>query len=341
MRRYIWILILGIFLLSGCQNKTAIKMESHIYDYFDTDVSFIAYVASKEEFEKYEKILEEELKRYHEEFDIYNNYEINNLKTINDLAGKEEVEVSDDIIDLIQWTLEQNKIYGDEVNIAMGEVLQLWHDKREQALDGKEAEIPSLEELKEAKKSANLEDIIIKDNKVFLNNEKMSLDLGAVAKGYATEKIAQTLEEEGLTSFILNAGGNVKAVGKPLEKNRDQWGIGIQNPHVFEDDSSPSIVKAYYGNDISVVTSGDYQRFYEVDGVKLHHIIDPDTLMPGDHFLSTTVITEDSALADYLSTTLFLMDYEKGRALVDSMDNVDAMWIMKDDQIITTWDNEE
>jgi len=100
--------------------------------------------------------------------------------------------------------------------------------------------------------------------------------------------------------------------------------------------SEESVLETVFLTDASVVTSGDYQRFYVVGDKVVHHLIDPETLMPGDYFRAVSVITENSGMADFLSTTVFLMPYEEGKALVESLDGAEAMWIMKDGTIQAT-----
>jgi thiamine biosynthesis lipoprotein len=165
----------------------------------------------------------------------------------------------------------------------------------------------------------------------------MSLDVGAVAKGFAAEIVARELMAEGLKSGIINAGGNMRIIGKPLDGIRGLWGIGIQDPDKFilSDDYS-NLLDIVFVKDTSVVSSGVYQRYYVVDDIMYHHLIDPDTLMPGEHNKAVTVVTEDSGLADLLSTVVFLMPYQRGREFVESLDDVDAVWVMEDGRVEAT-----
>ena len=123
-------------------------------------------------------------------------------------------------------------------------------------------------------------------------------------------------------------GGNVR-MGNPPADGRTKWGVGIQDPDGAVLGLS-DIVETLYVTGCSVVTSGDYQRYYAVDGQRYHHLIDPDTLMPDTDFRSVSIITEDSGYADLLSTAAFLMPYEESRAFVDSLDGVEAIWLFPD-----------
>jgi thiamine biosynthesis lipoprotein len=166
----------------------------------------------------------------------------------------------------------------------------------------------------------------------------MRLDVGAVGKGFATELVARELIEQGLESGIISAGGsNVRLIGKPAEPSRETWAIGIQNPFISSlipmDDPPLDVIEV---NDRSIVTSGDYQRYYLVDGVAYHHLIDPVTLMPANHVKAVTIMTADSGLADFLSTAIFLMPYEEGRRLVDRLEDVEALWVLQDGTVEAT-----
>ena len=163
----------------------------------------------------------------------------------------------------------------------------------------------------------------------------MSLDVGAVAKGFATEIVAKEIMQDGLKSGIISAGGNVRVLGKPLDGVRERWGIGLQDPDepIVSEENYFDVV---FANNASVVSSGDYERYYVVNDKIMHHLIDPETLMPGEYYRAITIVTENSGIADALSTALFLMPYEQSRAFVESLDGVDALWIMKNGEINTT-----
>ena len=163
----------------------------------------------------------------------------------------------------------------------------------------------------------------------------MRLDVGAIAKGFATELTTKELIEKGYTSFIISSGGNVRTVGKPLDGSRKKWGIGIQNPDGNPNGPNDPSLDVLYINDKSLVTSGDYQRYYEVNGKKYHHLIDPVTLMPANYYRAVSVVAEDSGIADFMSTTMFLTPYEEGLKLAESV-GVDVIWIMNDGTVKAT-----
>ena len=337
------LLVIGILASSlmacGQKEKTLTKYDGNFFDTFDTITQIIGYTETKEEFDEYMEIMHNRFIELHKEYDKYNNYEgINNIKTINDNAGKEPVKVSDDIIEMLVFSKEWYEKAGSETNIAFGPVLEIWHDHREDAeSDPKNATMPDMEKLKEASKHTDIDKVIIdEENKtVFLEDENMSLDVGAVAKGYATEVVAREIEEAGLKSALISAGGNIRAIGKPLDGERERWGIGIQNPDMDLIDSGSTLDNVYVAGK-SVVSSGDYQRYYFVGDKRLHHIIDPKTLMPGDYYRAVTIVTPHSGLADFLSTSIFLLPFEESYKLVEELEDVEALWVFKDGSIKTT-----
>lgn len=326
------ILFVQMLCFVGCEKKSELtKFSNYYFDYFDTATTIIGYEKTKEDFDATCEEIKSLLKEYHRLFTIYNRYEgLNNLVTINDVNdGKHDVVTVDKkIIDMLTFAKEMYQKTNGNVNIAMGSVLKIWHVYRNDGLDDPvNAELPPMDMLKEASKHTNIDDLIIdaENNTVFLADPQMSLDVGAIAKGYAVEQVAKHLEEKGITGYILNVGGNVRTIGMA---DGEKWKVGIENPDT-ENKDKPFIEYLKIAGE-SVVTSGSYQRYYVVNGENYHHIIDPETLMPGTKYRSVSILTNDSGMGDAMSTALFLMDYEEGKKLVDATENVEAMWVMND-----------
>lgn len=340
----IMLVLMLVFLFTGCRAEPKseyTKYSDSFFDTFDTLVNVVTYTKSEQEFNSYFEKIHTRFLELHKLYDIYNDYEgINNIKTINDNAGIKPVKVDNEIVELILFAKEWYIRTGGQVNIAMGPVLQIWHDYREQGqYDPENAKLPSMEELLDAAKHTDIDKVIVdtENSTVYLADKRMRLDVGAVAKGYATEIVAKEIMEEGLKSGIISAGGNIRVIGKPLDGIRERWGIGIQNPDksiTSNDDSN--LLDVIFINNASVVSSGDYQRYYIVNGKVIHHLIDPKTLMPGEYYRAVTIVTEDSGLADILSTAAFLMPYKRSRAFVESLDGVEAIWVMPDGKVEAT-----
>lgn len=315
------------------------KFSESFFGAFDTLTTVVVYAKDEVEFRKYYDLAEARFRELHKLYDIYNDYPgIANVKTINDDAGVRPVQVDPRIIDLIEFARDWHDRTGGQANIAMGAVLRIWHDYREQGRDfPEEAKLPPMEDLREAAKHTDLRQVVVdrKQSTVYLADPLMSLDVGAVAKGYATELVAKALIEAGMVSGMVSAGGNVRAVGAPLDGIRGRWGVGIQDPDesVISDQALLDVV---FVNDSSVVSSGDYERYYIVDDMVLHHLIDPATLMPATHYRAITVVTQDSGVADFLSTALYLLPYDESSQLAAALPGVEAYWVMPDREVRVT-----
>lgn len=310
------------------------RYSSVFMDTFDTVISLIGFADSQETFDRWAGLVHEQYLHMHKLFDTYHSYEdegIVSIYTLNQRAGTEPTKVDPILYNLLKFCKSNYALCQGQTNVAMGSVLSIWHDYREAGLDDPlHAQLPPMDSLEAATAHIDMDDLILDDEQmtVYFADPEMKLDVGAVAKGYATEIVAKTLLSGDMNAFIISAGGNVRLGNPPLD-GRKGWGVGIQDPDgaVF---GLSDIVETLFIANKSVVTSGDYQRFYTVDGVNYHHLIDPDTLMPGTYFRSVSIITEDSGFADMLSTAAFLMPYEQSRAFIESLDGVDAIWLFPD-----------
>ena len=328
-----------ILLLSGCASggqpaKTEYtKFSTQFYGTFDTIVQIVGYCKNEDEFVGYAEQIKERFFELNNLYDIYYDYSgVNNIKTINDNAGVAPVAVSGEILDLLEFSLEWYDKTEGQVNIALGPVLSVWHSYMSLYAGGSEdSEIPSTEKLGAATEHTDISKVIIdrEAGTVYLEEKGMSLDVGAVAKGYATQLVCEELYAAGFTSFIISAGGNVVAMDPPLDGVRNSWGVGIQDPFTAQDLTGSSSLDVAYVTKACVVTSGDYQRYYMYGDQRIHHIIDPTTLMPANHYRAVTIITEDSGIADLASTTLFTLPYEESSALAEKM-GWKVLWVFAD-----------
>lgn len=309
-------------------SRSVKKLDKTFYEYFDTVTILLTYSDDKEEFDRLSKVLEKELAKYHKLYNSYDDFEgVNNFKTINDKAGVEPVKVEPEIIELIDYSKEMYELTGGKINIALGSVLEIWHNYRDMATkDPDNAAIPSDKELEEAAKHKDIDAIEVdhENSTVFIKDPEVRIDIGAIGKGFATEKIAKVLENEGLASGLLSVGGDDVIIGKNPNNEEGKWKIAIQNPFLDQKDKPYAVVVDV--NESNLVTSGDYQRFFTVDGKNYHHIIDPETNYPSDKWKSVSVTCDSIALADTLSTYLFLIDQEEGQKILDE-NNALGYWI--------------
>ncbi len=316
--------------LCSCSLDTGPKRFSETFiDLFDTASTLIAYDESQTEFDAKYETFYGWLAELDKLYDIYNEYDgVVNLCTVNKLAAQAPVEVDESIIDLLEYGV---KTYGDsggKTNICLGSVLRIWHSYRENGLNNPDtASLPDMAELEEAAKHTDINSLVIdrENSTVYFADSALQLDVGAIAKGYAAKVVCERAKESLWQDFALSLGGNVCTYGFKGD-GKTEWSIGVENPDTASD-------TALFNVSVSgkcIVTSGDYQRYYTVDGKNYCHIINPDTLMPSEYFAEVTVLCEDSALGDALSTTLFNMPYEEGLALVESREGVEALWVDKD-----------
>lgn len=333
MKKMIAILLCVILtvsvLLPGCSETRAKPQVMVYYSYFDTVSCIYSYAGDPEAvFSENAAMASRVLEEYHRLFDIYNEYAgVNNLCTVNRMAGGAPVEVDRKLIDFMCYAAELYTLTGGKMNVMMGAVTKLWHDRYEAALDDPSgASIPDAGALAEAGgfTDFSLLEIDVENCTLRIATPRASLDVGAIGKGYATEQAARKLRDAGVTGYVLDIGGNIRILGE--KPDGSAWLTGVRDPADPDGDYARRLALS----EICCVTSGDYERYFTVDGVRYHHIIDPDTRMPANYFSSVTVLVSDSGLADALSTALFCMSYEDGLALVEKIGEVDVLWIRRD-----------
>ena len=320
-------------MLCGCQagaNEYA-RYETMFFDTFDTVIRIVGFAKDQETFDRIAGEAEAMFRRLHQVYDVYNEYEgVNNIRKANREAANGPVPVEPELLELLLYIRLMQPLTQGTVNIALGPVLSIWHAFREEAKESASVEIPSMETLQAAAAHVDFASIVIDEaaSTVFFADPEAQLDLGSIAKGYATELVARWMLTTEMPSFVISAGGNVRAGDPPLD-GRAHWTVGVQEPE------SPGFLDKLYIANTSAVTSGDYHRYATVDGERYHHIISPFTLMPATGMRSVTVICEDSGLADLLSTAFFILPLDEGMALAETL-SVDVLWLLADGRIEMT-----
>ena len=330
MKRVLCVLLLVSIFLTGCATgqKPPEKKQynASFLTLFDTLTSVVGRSENEESFRATAQSIHDALLEYHQLFDIYNSYEgINNLKTVNDNAGIAPVKVDGRIIALLKDCKAYYELTNGMVNPAMGSVLQLWHVARNDGInDPANAYLPKEEKLMQAAEHMDFSAVILDEaaSTVFISDPNVRLDVGAVAKGWSAQRVAESAP----SGLLISVGGNVCATG-PKDENGTAWVVGVQNPN-----GGDSYLHTLTVTKGSVVTSGDYQRAYVVDGELYHHIIDPNTLYPSTLWRSVTILCDDSGLADALSTALFLLSKEEGEKLIEACD-AEAVWVSLDGEL--------
>lgn len=249
------------------------------------------------------------------------------VSRLNFAAGRDEIQLSRDTFQVIKMAKEYSKLCDGAFDITMAPVIKLW------GIFSKNERVPLKSEIENTLCLANYKDIIINEEKMSakLSIEGQMVDLGAIAKGYTADRIIEIYKQNGVKSGFVNLGGNVLTLGgKP---DGSPWSIGIQNPYETRGNCLGSIEVT----DETVVTSGDYVRYFEENKVKYHHIINPRTGYPADSgIISATVIGENSMEADALSTAVFILGLEKGMELINKTEGVEAIFITSEKEIYIT-----
>jgi thiamine biosynthesis lipoprotein len=233
------------------------------------------------------------------------------VSRINRAAGKGAVVVDDETVKL----LAASKLYYDlsehKFDITIGPLVALW------SRHGKEHTLPSADAVTQAQKLVCGDKLTLRGDTVALTDTAMSVDLGGIAKGYAVDRMVALLQAAGLSAGLVNAGGNLRCWGR--KPDGTDWGIGVRHPR---QDGLYARIKGFTG---SVASSGDYERFFELDGKRYHHIIDPRTGWPAQGCVATTILAPTGLETDGLSTTVFLLGPEKGLALLEKLPDVEGV----------------
>jgi thiamine biosynthesis lipoprotein len=250
--------------------------------------------------------------------------EDSDLGRINAAAGVEAVAAHPDTIGTLLRAVRFAELSGGAFDPTVGPLVKLW------GIGSGDEKIPAEDEIERALSLINWRDIVIdaEAGTVFLARPGMGLDLGAIAKGYAADEAARIIAGAGIERALIDLGGNILVYG--AKEDGSPWRVGIQNP----EEGRGAYVGVAEVRDKTLVTSGVYERFFESGGRRYHHILSTSAGYPVDSgLLSVTVISDNSMDADALSTSLFALGYEEGRALAESMENTEAIFILEDHSV--------
>ncbi|MDO4530879.1 MAG: FAD:protein FMN transferase [Bacillota bacterium] len=250
--------------------------------------------------------------------------ENSDVSRLNAAAGKEAVSIEKDTQILLEAGKELGDIAKGTFDIAISPVVKAWGFTEEAHRVPQQAELDALLELTDP------DAVILEEGRAFLQKEGMAVDLGGIAKGYTSDRVAELLKENGVESAIFSLGGNVYGIGK--KPDGAQWEVALANPLDANDYCGLIAIENQ-----AVVTSGGYQRYFEEDGKKYHHIIDPATGYPAESgLLSVTIISESGIEADVLSTALYVMGLEEGLAFWQEQGGFDAIFVTEAGEVVAT-----
>lgn len=312
------LLCLIMILLCGCSITTKEPLSKTGF-HFDTVITITLYDSNDEE-------LLDTCFEHCKEFEnlVSRTIETSEISKINHANGK-PVHVSDTTIELLKKGIKFGELTNGVFDITIAPLSELWNFKNNPG------NIPSNAVINEALSHVNYKKIIIDGNTVTLTDPRAAIDLGGIAKGYMADQLKEYLLSQGVTSAIINLGGNVLTIGNKPDGNA--FYIGIQKPF----DKQNATITSVSTKDSSVVTSGSYERYFNVNDTIYHHILNTNTGYPCDNeLLSVTILSEESIDGDALSTACFALGLEEGQKLIESMNGIDAIFVTKNYEIIDT-----
>lgn len=314
---YIFLLLsISIFLISCKDNAKPVKKETYM---MGTIVQLNVYGKNAE------KATEYALKRVSDIEDKMSvNIETSEITKLNAKAGISGQKLSTDSYFVIEEAVKYSKLTGGAFDATIEPIVKLW------GIGTNKERVPSKNEIHEKLKLVDYNNIVLdsKNSTVKLKQTSQAVDLGGIAKGYTADEVKKVLINNKISSALINLGGNVYALGNKTDGT--SWNIGIQNPL----DARGKYLGTISVTDKSVVTSGNYERYFIKDGKRYHHIFDPKTGYPSQNgIISTTIVSDKSIDGDVLSTSTYVMGVEKGLKLIESIKGVDAIFITSDKKV--------
>lgn len=329
-KKYLSGLVMSVvlLLLAGCGSKEEQALLTTPYE--QTEFLMGTYVTLRVYDEGKEAVLEEAVARVEELSDkVTVNKPDSEIDKVNEAAGKEAVELSDDVYPLIETAAEYSEVSNGGFDYTVGPITGLWSIGFEDARKPEQVEIDAALPLVDYSKV----ELNAENQTIFLTESGMALDLGAIAKGYIADEIKDLFEEKGVTTAIIDLGGNVVVMGGSPTKEGEAWNIGIQDP-LSERGETVGKTKQ---KDRSIVTSGIYERYLEVEGEIYHHLMNPETGYPFDNEIAgVSIISNQSIDGDALSTVVFGLGLEKGLNYVNEREDIEAVFITKDKKVYTS-----
>lgn len=319
------VFIFSLFFI-GCTNEKS--NESKSIEYEKTEEILGTVVTGKVYGENSKEALEEAFIRAKDIEKIMSaKLSDSELTKVNKNAYNKEVKISEDLYFVIEKALYYSELTEGTFDSSIGKLIDLW------GIGTDNEKIPEEEEINLLKGKKNYKNVVLnKENSTirFLN-EDIKLDLGAIAKGYVADEMKKIIcDKYKIKKGILNLGGNVMTIGSKNEN--EKWKVGITNPLNIED-----VLAVLKVEEKTVVTSGNYERYFIKDNVRYHHILNPDTGYPAEEgVISTTIITKNSIDADALSTATYILGKDKGLSLIESLKEVEAIFVDNEGKIIKT-----
>ena len=308
------ILCLGLFFITSCSKPESSAhrrsqflmgtlVEISVYEK-DKDLAQLAIQNAFDEIQRMEKLMSTHIPT-------------SEISQINQSAGLRTVSVSPEVLEVIRRALYWAEQTDGALDISIGPVHELWD------FSGDHPALPDKNTLAQELLKVDYRKIQIENQTVFLMDKGMRLHLGAIAKGYAVDQAINILQDSNIRHALINAGGDLKTLGK--RPDQTAWKIGLQHPRRPE-----SILASFSLTEKAVATSGDYQKYFDHEGIRYHHILNPKTGYPVTGVMSATVVAKTVMDADSLSTALFVMGAKKGLAFIDSLKDAEGLIMNQD-----------
>lgn len=316
--------VVGVLVfLSACGNEGKVNTQA----YNDTEFLMGTYVSLSIYDDGKEDIIEKGFALVRDLADkITGETTESEISKINKAAGQEPVVVSEEVYELISIAADYSDSLDGQFNYTIGPITNLWR------IGFDDARKPSQAEIDEALQKIDFNKVILNDEErsVYLEEPGMEMDLGAIAKGYITDEVKALFESENVTTAIIDLGGNVFVMGASPVRDGDVWNVGIQDPFAERGESIGSTQQS----NRSIVTSGIYERFLEVDGEVYHHLMNPETGYPFDNEIAgVSIISEKSVDGDATSTLVFALGVEEGLDYVNGRNDIEAVFVTKDKEV--------
>jgi len=314
----IFMFIFVFLFLTGCSRPLLFKDTEILMDTFSEISCFssdknLALKAIDDAFE--------EIKRIER---LFNRYDVESeISRINRLAGLKEIRINPEVFELIERSISYSKLSKGNFDITVVPLVDIWANGR------KNNSMPDTEMIDSALEHVGYQNIILDKNNVSIRflGKDVKIDLGGAAKGYAVDKAKEILSSRGIEDALVNIGGNISSLGKPPRKK--SWQIGIQHPR-----DKNKITHTLSLDNRAVSTSGDYERFFMLDGKRFSHIIDPHNGRPSEGIISVTVVSDSAEKADFLSTAVFVMGIKNGLELVKSLESIEVFIFDKEGKLV-------
>jgi len=296
------VLILGMMSL-GCQRQR-LHTESQFL------MGTIIEVTSADS--RASKIVFDEMKRIESIFSIYKEDSL-----ISKLNKNGEIDYNQEIASLVKKSLKFYRLTGGRFDVTIGPLVKLWKNAI------KVRKIPTKEEIKDAMELVGSDKLVLTKDKIQLNKQRMILDFGAFAKGYAVDQAIKKLKENGINSAIVNVGGDTYCLGSKFGK---PWKVGIRHPR-----NTKRIIETLEISDAAVVTSGDYEQFVVIEGNRYSHIINPRSGYPVDKgVVSVTIVADSCIIADAVATSVFLLGKKAGLRIFEEFRGIERIVVFTD-----------